>query len=476
MEFVTTALFWALAIYALLRGGPLLIYLFFFWSAFGSFAVVPTAASGGVSLTALPMMSLLVIVRMLGGWSGIAYTFSAGTRLNHLGLLMLFWLAATVTTMFMPRFFAGQVYVVPMTYDFEPRQPLAPSMQNFTQITYLTISVLCVFAFARLLEQPGGRKVVMRGLFIGAFALIGTGILDIMSIALPIDPLLEGFRTAAYTLRVDDEVMGAKRIVGLMPEASAFGDACLSTMALLYFLRHAIASDRSLERYLWPVIGALFLLSCLSTSSAAYAGIAIFSALAAAEWTWRALAHWRQMRIRRHLARQLLAATGIAALVICLLLFVPSVFTPALNMVDELLFNKTASQSFEERSMWTAISLQSVFDTYGFGVGVGSTRASSSFVAGLSNLGLIGASLYCLFLVYCYFQRAASNDFQGAWILSGLRWAIVPGTIVGWMIGTTPDFGSGRSVVYALMIAIGQGAVRASRPVASKFGAARATA
>jgi hypothetical protein len=59
-----------------------------------------------------------------------------------------------------------------------------------------------------------------------------------------------------------------------------------------------------------------------------------------------------------------------------------------------MVLKKTESSSFDERSMWTIVSLRALIDTFGIGVGLGGTRASNSLVAVASNVGLVGVFLY----------------------------------------------------------------------------------
>ncbi len=62
-----------------------------------------------------------------------------------------------------------------------------------------------------------------------------------------------------------------------------------------------------------------------------------------------------------------------------------------------LLFDKASSQSGIERASWNAAALKNFFDTYGFGAGLGSVRASSFLVAVPANLGLPGVIFFGAF-------------------------------------------------------------------------------
>jgi len=68
--------------------------------------------------------------------------------------------------MFAPRLFMNDVLIIPVRdTPFMKAEFLQPSAQNFSQITYLTISVFTVFAFSFLLQQPENRILALKGIF-----------------------------------------------------------------------------------------------------------------------------------------------------------------------------------------------------------------------------------------------------------------------------------------------------------------------
>lgn len=58
------------------------------------------------------------------------------------------------------------------------------------------------------------------------------------------------------------------------------------------------------------------------------------------------------------------------------------------NMVDTVVFQKTSSESYIERSGWTRYGWKAFLATEGWGVGLGSARTSNWYVSILSNTGL----------------------------------------------------------------------------------------
>jgi hypothetical protein len=65
-------------------------------------------------------------------------------------------------------------------------------------------------------------------------------------------------------------------------------------------------------------------------------------------------------------------------------------------MLEAMVFNKPGSFSGVERTYWNARGVEAFFATFGLGIGMGSSRASSWLIAVLSQLGVIGAGMLAL--------------------------------------------------------------------------------
>jgi hypothetical protein len=87
------------------------------------------------------------------------------------------------------------------------------------------------------------------------------------------------------------------------------------------------------------------------------------------------------------------------AAVLGLFLFSKGVLEPFLRLFDTMVLEKGSSASAAERFYWNQKSLMAFLDTYGLGVGLGSSRASSTIFAIVSQLGIIGALLFMCILV-----------------------------------------------------------------------------
>lgn len=457
MEAIPIAVFWCAALWALFRRGEhALLYLFFASMPFGSFAAIPTEVTGGLTLTPTPIVALLLIGRRLLGPGGPAQAVHAALDGAQLLPLFLFWLVATITTLFMPRFFAGIVEIVPVrSVGQADTALLSPTPQNLSQLVYVSISVLAIFTFAHLLRGDAMRRHAMRALCLGAALTVLTGALDLASQYLPIGPALELFRTASYALLTEVEILDVRRVVGLMPEASSYGTLALGFLASLYFFRRAMPAGPMRDRLVPVLMMLLLLLTWLSTSSAAYLGIGVFGAAVLGDWFSRAAASRHLPQFRRGLVAEFWLGAGAALALFVVVVAAPNVLTPMREMFDMMVLQKTSSGSYEERSMWTRVSLQALGATHGLGVGLGSTRASNFAVALLSNAGLPATAFFVLFLLQnLVLRKVQRRNAQARALLSAVRWSCLPPFFTGLLIGTTPDFGLFNAFLYGFAVAV----------------------
>ncbi|MEM6943323.1 MAG: hypothetical protein AAF416_04415 [Pseudomonadota bacterium] len=456
MIFVPVAVFWALAAWAAVSRGPALLYLLFAVLPFGALAAVPPQATGGLSILPAPILGLLLAARFLAEPSGLRFTLSAGLSRNRLMLLAAFWVVAVVATLFLPRILAGHVQVIPVREVLYGAQPLQPTSQNISQLGYLTLSVVMVFAFARLGRDAALRQHLLAALMLGAAITVLTGLLDLASHFVPIGPVLDLFRTATYSILADVEVLNQRRVVGLMPEASSYGGLTVGFLTALYFLMPAI-ENRRLRLLALPLLLALGVMAYLSTSSAAYVGLAIFACLAALRWLLGRLGQGG--RAPRHvLGLELMLAFGAAFGVVAIILLAPGAVDPIVALVERMVLEKASSASFEERSYWTATSWQALLDSGGLGVGVGSTRASSAPVAVFAATGFLGGLLFYAFVVQSLTRRPLPEPGAGAF-MSGLRWSYPAPFVIGALAGTSANFGAFDAMRFGLAFALSAAAL-----------------
>jgi hypothetical protein len=143
-----------------------------------------------------------------------------------------------------------------------------------------------------------------------------------------------------------------------------------------------------------------------STSTTAYLGLAAYLAASYVACATRAISDEVGTRTLLFLvfAPLLILSAG--------LVLAANETTAALiqEILDKLVFNKLSSQSGMERSAWNEQALTNFWQTWGFGAGVGSVRASSFLLAVPANVGVIGSVTYGAFLFSVVSSRARPGE------------------------------------------------------------------
>jgi hypothetical protein len=257
---------WIIIVVGILPRSPIyLVYIFFGLGAFKSLSLLP---EGSVALLPQACCGVFLVCKLLYSDGRLLRALDTAIDPAKLGLLFGFLFYSLFATYVMPRFFAHMVEVVSMNSEVSWATPLAPAVSNIAQSGYMVMSVGIALVFTLYGESAYFRRHYMRAFFV----LIASGVAD-MTLG---GPLLEPFRNS-YALLVDVEVMGAKRVVGLMPEASIFGSACVGAAANLVFLRPCF-ENAGVRNYLVPLaILGLLTMVALSTSSSGYVGLAVLA-------------------------------------------------------------------------------------------------------------------------------------------------------------------------------------------------------
>jgi transposase len=352
---------------------------------FGSLAIATLPAVGGaVVLLYVPLAGLFIASVMLqrSFWSDLARVFTVHWTPTLMVLLLAY---AVVSAFIFPRLFAGQTTVFVPSQGVVVETILRPVSGNLNQAGYLCVGIMSFFAVSVLLLRHHDFRSIKAGFLTFATLIAILGLVDLFGKATGAGDLLEPLRTANYALLVNVQVEGFWRIVGGHPEASGFAAVNLVAFAFTFSYWRAIGSRLVLA--LWSVL--LFLL-VMSTSTTGYMGLAVLLLIFGISWLWRLLTGGLS---RRDMALLLVACAG-SATVLGVLLFGEGQLDPAARLIETTLLEKADSASGSERFYWNQKSWMAFHDTHGLGVGLGSSRASSTFVAILSQLGVAGALLF----------------------------------------------------------------------------------
>ncbi len=419
--------------------GPWLLYAFFVFGAFGTLNMIPHEAVGGLNLSAQTFCALFLIAKILLAKGNPGRAMAAALDPARLGVLFIFLAYGFLSAYVMPRLFAHLVEVIPIAVTLPWAVPLEPTAANFTQPRTMALSVGMTLAFTLVGGSANFRDHYLQALLLGGLVLIATGLVDMTMASLGLADLLEPFRNVSGNPLVDDHMLGAKRVVGLMPEASSYGGVCCEAAVGLTFLRPCF-HNRLRDLVVPPTILGLIAMAMLSTSSTAYVGLIIFAVIFAMNWLRRFLAPDALGRDALKWEGLFVFAAALALLVVVTL--APAVLDPAYAMIDEVIFQKSESGSYVERTMWTRVGLDAFFATDGIGVGLGSARTSNWYVAILANTGVIGAMLLATFIAQVMLTRSC-NDKGAAEFMTALKFSLLPSAVMLALAGTTPDFGAG---------------------------------
>ena len=314
-------------------------------------------------------------------------------------LLPLFWfVASALLILFLALcFFQGDVETLPGASGFKSSliRPFHVGRQNFTQLFYLIVNCCLIYAMAHngARQEAGDLPKMWHCAIVGglvfAIAICAWQFAGLYG-ALPF-PADFFYSNAGYPRSDSQAMVGLFRINGPFEEPSVLG----YNFTGFLFYAWGRYGQRPTGMNL-AMVAACILCLLISTSTTAYVGLFLFVCLACFDfWTERA----------RLLPRTEEVTTSYffvgAVIVACITLFLLQVAANwgAIEIIlQNTLFNKTGSTSFQERSFADLLALRIFSETYGIGIGLGSHKANSLLLTLLSNTGVIGVTLLGWFL------------------------------------------------------------------------------
>ncbi|KQQ26409.1 hypothetical protein ASF53_20975 [Methylobacterium sp. Leaf123] len=442
------ALLWVLIFAAAVSNGPGLLYLLMVCGAFGSLQMLP--GSGGANLLPQSACAAVFVCKVLIQRGNVLRGVEAALDPQRLALFSAFLVYALFGAVVLPRVFSGMIEVVPVSAFRFGTDILKPGAGNITQSGYMMLSYATALAFTVIGQTETTRAHYRRALLCGAYALIATGLIDLITFSLNLGAVLEPFRTATYALLTDVEAEGAKRVVGLMPEASSYGTACVGLAAALLFTRPLYRPGTEL-RLVMVAIGALVLMTMLSTSSTAYVGLAVFGLVYGCDLLVRMLDAGNPRRDGIGLEVGLIVLAVFA--VFATFVIKPTLFDPVVAMVDKMVFQKSSSASYVERSLWNRVGWHAFLDSGGLGVGLGSIRVSNWAISILGSTGLFGALLMFGFIAQQLVSAPRGASRKAVLFATVTKLALLPVLVMYQLSGTIPDIGIAASAALGMIAA-----------------------
>ena len=448
---IPVLVFWALIAWSFTASSGTVLVLLLASVPFGSLALVPIEITGGMSILPQEMFAVVLILKVIAPQViPLSSKLWTALQLRHLGFLALFLLVGIVATLIMPRLFWGEVVVVPMR-AISGAEMLAPAQANFTQVGYVTLSVLTTFAVFLIADERNFAHTLLASVLVGGAVCVLTGLIDIAAATTGMRSLLDPFRNADYAYITAAEIGDVRRVVGLTSEASVYGSICVQFATAAVLLQSLYTEGR--QRFMATILAiGLIVMALLSTSSTAYLGIAVLGLVYAANWIRRAI--WSTPSAQRGLMMESLGGLAVTITLIVISVVRPTLFDPLLNLINEQIFNKPLSSSFYERSFWNTTAWNAVASTWGLGIGFGSTRTSNWFAAVASNAGLLGAGLMGVFLIQIFWKRPLWYSPLSVDLLPALKLSLVPVLCMAGVVTAGPDFGVWMGVVFGAIAGI----------------------
>ncbi|MGU3330855.1 hypothetical protein ACLBXB_28520 [Methylobacterium mesophilicum] len=352
-----------------------------------------------------------------------------------------FWLAillfyAFYSALFNPRLLGQITSVNPIgTTNFEVSlvpTPLSPTSGNVSQSIYLASSIAFFFVVYRYCCNRGRILWIIKSFMFFSILNILFAFLDILTFYTGTANALSFIRNANYTLHIDETMAGLKRIAGAQPEASTFAGLTLCNVAISTKLLSGNVYKR--KNLLLVVVQVLLLVA--STSSTAYIGILFLSLI----YLIPSRSTFSNAEDLRSWAFSVTVLLGIGTLMTAVIFSVPAVYQTANDLINASLVDKMSSDSGIERSALNAQCITNFFETYGFGVGMGSARSSSWAFSVVANLGLVGLICYLVFLI-ALFRPISRTSEQLFWVHEASRMGCLMMLVSQLTSGTNADLG-----------------------------------
>jgi hypothetical protein len=199
-------------------------------------------------------------------------------------------------------------------------------------------------------------------------------------------------------------------------------------------------------RWRIPLCLGLALMTYLSTSSGGYVALAVLGGVFAASllmgmYEGRRQAWWGALGV--------LGTTGVLS---AFLLLEPHLLDPVYRVLDNVVLQKSSSDSYVARSTWNRISYDAFVATHYLGVGIGGARASSWIYSLLSNIGAPGTLLLGGFMAQVLLTPAI--DPADRTLARAAKLALAPSLLLASVAGTSTGFGLFGATFFGLASAL----------------------
>jgi hypothetical protein len=358
-----------------------LLQLVFIGSSFAAAAVL-VIGSYGVAPGLLPAI-LFIGYFVLRIMLGASYPTGSGV-LRVLMPFILVVVGALISSLLMPRFFAGEIFVWPQKLSsFDVLSPLSPNAGNYTQDMYLIINAgLTITASFYLVTIGRNMQLLFNAYLYAGLTVVFISLWQFASNTVHIwFPTTFFLSNPGWALLSDESIGSVIRITGPFSEPAALAGYLCGTIGASAWM--IFNGDRRLLTRLAFILSTGVLLLCTSTTG--YAAVFIMAAGLGLYTVVVGSATLKKRVLTGLIVFGVVGTIAIGAVPAV----APGVAHQAVGIVNATL-TKQQSSSYQARTSTDADSLKAAEASYGLGVGWGSNR-SSSLVPGLAaSVGLWG--------------------------------------------------------------------------------------
>lgn len=431
--------FAVLSSFATLRSTVLTFTILAFAALFQAASAV---ALGAANLTPGHMTVFFLALAVISRAEGLQYMLKALWLPSPGFFLLVFTVWAVFGSVIMPRLFAGQLQVIPLSdqYSNYYARPLVPVAGNLNQAFYATINLLVFSVTIATVRTRRSFIAAGLGLLLACILNVSIAVIDSATYTMGIPETLSFMRNADYAQAYSQIIYGMKRLSGSYPEPSVFASVTVGLFAFSFRLwRGGFYTNYSGAAAAGSLFGVLF-----AFSTTGYVSLFIYLLLVYSSnlfWLDRSVGVSSSAFNRRYFLISLGPITALAFVIV--LAIKPDLLSPVTAIFDNTLVNKASSDSGIERTAWNMGGLRAFVESWGLGVGLGSVRVSSFLVGLIATTGLVGFLVFSTFLASVGFhkrsrkERVSDVDQMSAAARSGCFAIILAATLSA----ATPDLG-----------------------------------
>jgi hypothetical protein len=333
----------------------------------------------------------------------------------------LFTLFAIVWSYLAPIIFAGYpVYPPALGIDFSAvygPSPLRFSVYNIALSGYILLYFFTLMYISILTWTKKDLIIIGRIIVVCLFIVILTSISQVFNY------IFGTLDITKYVYTVTTRELSYSLIGNFLPipriQATYFEPSMLAPFLVglySYYLYYTFTKVNCINMFFTIFI---LLIILLSTSTTAYFSLLIMTFLILLYLNAVKILKFN-IKIRKKNVLLLFIGTFLLALTTITAISLTIGLHKFIDLIDIYVINKSETASFINRTTADLHALNLFFNTYGLGVGLGSNRPSSLLPYLLSQLGIVGTSLFIIFIVkisvFCY-KALRDTEYFGFFFL-----------------------------------------------------------